>query len=101
MDDFCQTHVIALLLIFLLFFTDPCEKGEVLCRLKKTTFQRASENAFSKVLIVVLASGKIHVEINTTYEETLDDIAEMRHEQFIKVIIQLIKFSLNDTNFVK
>ena len=39
------------------------------CRCKKLCCQRAIENAFSKVLLIVLGNGKTMVEIDTTKPE--------------------------------
>ena len=42
-----------------------------MCRAKKRAYQQATEDAFSKVLLVTLSGGKVHVEVNTTVEERL------------------------------
>ncbi|XP_060560881.1 uncharacterized protein LOC132720713 [Ruditapes philippinarum] len=53
------------------------------CRCKKLCHQRAIENAFSKVLLIVLGNGKTMVEIDTTKPEfKCDNIPD---DQLIKV----------------
>lgn len=46
--------------------TDPVSKIKAVCKCKKLCQQRALENAFSRVLLVVLPNGKTTVEIDTT-----------------------------------
>ena len=50
-------------------FTDPCSRSVAVCKAKKQAYQHAVESAFTKVLLVVLETGKAHVEVNTTLEE--------------------------------
>lgn len=46
---------------------------------------RAVENAFSKVLLVVLGNGKVTVEIDTTRPEFRNDVVP--ENQLIKVCV--------------
>ena len=46
--------------------SDPMSKIQAVCKCKKLSQSRAIENAFSKVLLVVLPNGKATVEIDTT-----------------------------------
>lgn len=63
--------------------TDPLSRIQATCKCKKLCHQRAIENAFSKVLLVVLGNGKVTVEIDTTKPEfRVENIPE---EQLIKV----------------
>ena len=45
---------------------------------------RAMENAFSHVLLVLLGSGKVHVEIDTTIPELRTDVIR-DDDQLVKV----------------
>ncbi|XP_071804553.1 RAD52 motif-containing protein 1-like isoform X2 [Asterias amurensis] len=55
-------------------------------RAKKLAIQRASEGAFSKVLIVVLANGKVAVEINSTSVDALHFVTQ---EELKGVVTQI------------
>ncbi|KAJ8317098.1 hypothetical protein KUTeg_005002, partial [Tegillarca granosa] len=48
---------------------DPQSRSKALCKCKKLAYQRAIENAFSRVLVIVLSNGKVMVEINTMKPE--------------------------------
>ncbi|KAI0226085.1 RAD52 motif-containing protein 1 [Lamellibrachia satsuma] len=51
--------------------SDLSGRGAAMCRAKKRAYQQATEDAFSKILLVTLSGGKVHVEVNTTVEEKL------------------------------
>lgn len=53
---------------------------------KKLCHMRAVENAFSKVLLVVLGNGKVTVEIDTTRPELRNDVVP--ENQLIKVCVK-------------
>lgn len=66
-----------------LFIVEPMSRIQATCKCKKLCHQRAVENAFSKVLLVILGNGKVTVEIDTTKPEfRVENIPE---EQLIKV----------------
>ncbi|CAC5420241.1 RDM1 [Mytilus coruscus] len=59
---------------------DPTSKAKAICKSKKLAYQRSLENAFSKVILIVLPNGKVTVEVDTTQpdpviltEKQLDD----------------------------
>ena len=45
------------------------------------------QNAFSKVILVVMASGKVHAEVNTTLEEQVHMDEELDTASHLKVIV--------------
>lgn len=47
-------------------FLDPTSKAKAICKSKKLAYQRSIENAFSKVILIVLPNGKVTVEVDTT-----------------------------------
>ena len=67
-----------------IYILDPASKIKAFCKCKKLCQQRAVENAFSKVLLVVLSNGKVTVEIDTTKPDfnTADYVPD---DQLIKV----------------
>ncbi|XP_052251148.1 RAD52 motif-containing protein 1-like isoform X2 [Dreissena polymorpha] len=54
--------------------SDPMLKIQAVGKCKKLCYMRAIENAFSRVLLVVLGNGKVHVEIDTTKPELRTDV---------------------------
>ncbi|XP_064597650.1 RAD52 motif-containing protein 1-like isoform X2 [Liolophura sinensis] len=64
---------------------NPSSKGEVIGRVKKLTYQNALENAFSKIILIVLASGKVTVEVNTTMVDILLKKAQIDEAGLLKV----------------
>ena len=64
-----------------------------MCKSKKLAFQRAVENAFSRVILIVLSNGKVSVEIDTTKPEVrLADQIRLLEEPVIKVNITIKYF---------
>ena len=61
-------------------------------RAKKLAIQRASEGAFSKVLIVVLANGKVAVEINSTSVDALHFVTQEELKGVVTVSISYFLF---------
>ena len=65
--------------------TDPATKGVALCRAKKQAHQQAVQNAFHRILLVILDNGKVYVDINSSVEDrvycdeqlTLDNLLEV------------------------
>ncbi|KAL4217954.1 RAD52 motif-containing protein [Mactra antiquata] len=49
--------------------SDPLKKIQSVCKCKKISHQRAIENAFAKLLLIVLDNGKVTVEVDTTIPE--------------------------------
>ena len=70
----------------LFFFSDPQSKIKAICKCQKLCHMKAVENAFSKVLLVVLGNGKVSVEIDTTKPDFHSD--NMPDEQLVKVVFQ-------------
>jgi hypothetical protein len=66
-------------------FTDPNSRGKAVCKSKKLAYQRAVENAFSKVIVVVLSNGKITVEVDTTRPELLLTEKVLDEDNVLKV----------------
>lgn len=64
--------------------TDPMSKIQAVCKCKKLSQSRAIENAFSKVLLVVLPNGKATVEIDTTKPD-FNSANYVPDDQLIKV----------------
>lgn len=64
--------------------TDPMSKIQAVCKCKKLSQSRAIENAFSKVLLVVLPNGKATVEIDTTKPD-FSSANYVRDDQLVKV----------------
>ncbi|KAK3576606.1 hypothetical protein CHS0354_023123 [Potamilus streckersoni] len=60
---------------------DPTSRGRAVCKCKKLAFQRALEDSFSRVLLVVLSNGKVTVEIDTTKPEILAQ--ELQEEEAV------------------
>lgn len=58
----------------ILFFLDFSGKIEAFHRCKKRAYQYALQNAFSKVLLVVLSNGKVFAEINTNIMESQEEL---------------------------
>ena len=74
-------------------FLDPLSKIKAVCKCKKVCQQRAIENAFSKVLLVVLGNGKVTVEIDTTKPD-LSTASYIPDDQLVKVsMVSLHNFS--------
>ena len=46
--------------------TEPASKSTAILKARKRSYQRAVEQAFSTVLLVVLGNGKVSVELDTT-----------------------------------
>lgn len=66
-------------------FVDPTSRGKAVCKSKKLAYQRAVENAFSKVIIIVLSNGKVTVEVDTTRPELLLTEKILDDENVLKV----------------
>ncbi|XP_062605447.1 RAD52 motif-containing protein 1-like [Saccostrea cucullata] len=64
---------------------DPVSRGKAICKCKKLAYQRAVENAFSKVIILVLSNGKIAVEVDTTQPELLLTEKALDDENVLKI----------------
>lgn len=64
---------------------DPTSRGKAVCKCKKLAYQRAVENAFSKVIIVVLSNGKVAVEVDTTQPELLLTEKVLDDENVLKI----------------
>lgn len=67
-------------------FADPTSRGKAVCKCKKLAYQRAVENAFSKVILVVLSNGKVAVEVDTTQPELLLTEKVLDDENVLKVL---------------
>lgn len=70
-------------------FADPTSRGKAVCKCKKLAYQRAVENAFSKVIIVVLSNGKVAVEVDTTQPELLLTEKVLDDENVLKVLASM------------
>lgn len=57
------------------------------------------EDAFSKILLVVLSTGKVHVEVNTTVEERIHLEEGLETESYLKVSL-VIKTTYNNYNII-
>lgn len=68
-------------------FADPTSRGKAVCKCKKLAYQRAVENAFSKVIIVVLSNGKVAVEVDNTQPELLLTEKVLDDENVLKVCV--------------
>ena len=84
-----QTHQITVFLSFdyECLISDPLSRGVAVCKAKKQAHQRATENAFGKVVLVIMADGRLHVEVNTTVEEALYYDDDLNQRDIIKVAI--------------
>lgn len=51
--------------------TDLSGRGVAVCRARKRAHQLACEDAFSRILLVIVAGSKVYVEVNTTVEERI------------------------------
>ncbi|KAL3884169.1 hypothetical protein ACJMK2_030389 [Sinanodonta woodiana] len=60
---------------------DPVSRGRAVCKCKKLAFQRALENSFSRVLLIILSNGKVTVEIDTTKPDILPQ--ELQEEEAV------------------
>ena len=59
-DEMCTNSLVSLRYLYL---PAPVQKVQALGTAKKLAFHRACENAFSKVVITVLPSGKVGVQV--------------------------------------
>ncbi|XP_041361340.1 RAD52 motif-containing protein 1-like [Gigantopelta aegis] len=64
---------------------DPMSRVGVTAKSKKLSQQRALENAFSKLLIIVLGNGKVSVEVNTTLTEQILRTNHVDDSELLKV----------------
>ncbi|XP_064652489.1 uncharacterized protein LOC135503088 isoform X2 [Lineus longissimus] len=62
----------------------PCQ-GSSICKAKKYAHQRAFETAFSKLLLVVLANGKVFVEVDTRKMSPLDHMTKLDMDNLLEV----------------
>ena len=67
-------------------FKDPSTKAVAMCKCRKLSHQAAVQDAFSKLLLVVLDNGKVYPEINTTVEEHLQMDPELETDGLLKVL---------------
>ncbi len=58
-----------------------------MCKAKKSAYNQALQNAFQKVILVVLASGKVHVEVDTTVRELLQHDKHLNTQAVITVCL--------------
>ncbi|XP_060073004.1 RAD52 motif-containing protein 1-like [Ylistrum balloti] len=65
--------------------TDPTSRAKAVCKAKKLSYQRAVEDAFSRVLLIVLNNGKVSVEIDTTRPDALLAQKQANAESVLKV----------------
>ncbi|OWF49510.1 RAD52 motif-containing protein 1-like [Mizuhopecten yessoensis] len=65
--------------------TDPTSRAKAICKAKKLSYQRAVEDAFSRVLLIVLNNGKVSVEIDTTRPDALLAQKQVNMEPVLKV----------------
>ncbi|XP_070534586.1 RAD52 motif-containing protein 1-like isoform X1 [Ptychodera flava] len=64
---------------------DVSTKGSAIAQAKKIAYRRASENAFSKLVLVVFGDGRVMVEVNNTQPDLLEYINDDLDEELIKV----------------
>ncbi|XP_069140409.1 RAD52 motif-containing protein 1-like [Argopecten irradians] len=64
---------------------DPTSRAKAICKSKKLSYQRAVEDAFSRVLLIVLSNGKVSVEIDTTRPDALLAQKQANTEPVLKV----------------
>ena len=65
-------------------FADPTSRGKAICKCKKLAYQRAVENAFSRVLLLVLSNGKVAVEVDTTRPELMHTEKMLNDKNLLK-----------------
>ncbi|CAH1775923.1 unnamed protein product, partial [Owenia fusiformis] len=65
--------------------TELSSKLVALCKVKKIAFQRAMENAFSKIVLIVFGDGRVLVEIDTTKQDVLMQQNEVEKEELLKI----------------
>ena len=58
----------------------------------KVSYQNAVQDAFSKVLLVVLDNGKVYPEVNTTVQEHLNMDTLLDTDNLLKVYKSLFVF---------
>lgn len=68
-------------------FVDPASKATAILKAKKCSLERALQDAFSRVLLVIINNEKVTVEIDMTKRDMLTDlqVAMMAEEQVLKV----------------
>ncbi|XP_033756889.1 RAD52 motif-containing protein 1-like [Pecten maximus] len=64
---------------------DPTSRAKAICKAKKLSYQRAVEDAFSRVLLIVLSNGKVSVEIDTTRPDALLAQKQASTEPVLKI----------------
>ena len=60
-------------------------KLEVMCRAKKRAYQAAVARAFSRIILVVLPSGKVFADVNSSIEDILEKEALLDSDRHLKV----------------
>lgn len=60
-------------------------KAGGICCAKKRAYQRAVENAFSRIVLVILPGGRVYADVNTTLEDNLERENLLSDEGLLKV----------------
>jgi hypothetical protein len=78
----------------LIVFVDPCSKSIAVCRAKKQSYQQAVQNAFQRVLMVILDNGKVYVDINSTVEDRVYCDEQLTVDNTLKVRLIHLSFEM-------
>ncbi|XP_077990712.1 RAD52 motif-containing protein 1-like [Glandiceps talaboti] len=65
--------------------TDLSTKAPAVSKARKVAYNRASENAFSKLVLVIVGNGKVMVEVNNTKADLLSYINDNEQQEIIQV----------------
>ena len=70
-------------------------RSVAVCRSMKRAYQRAVENAFSHLMLVVLDNGKVFVDVNSTMSDTplqscLAPTQDQYHVQILTVFLTFL-----------
>jgi hypothetical protein len=82
--------------MFIYWLQDPLTKSVAYCRAKKQAHSQAVQNAFRRVLLVVLSNGKVYAEGNSTVEERVYCDEQLTTDNILKVrLVVLNIFCVN------